>query len=347
MDDPRPSVAVLPFEGRSSDPDDAYFVDGIQDDIITQLTKVRGLRVIASTSTERLRGTSLSAKEIGQQLGVSKLLQGRVQRAGDRVRINVLLVDAATESQEWAERYDRSVTGGNVLAIQSEVAATVAARLKAGMPADESSGAKAEPARNLQAWEAYQRGRNSDNPAEAEQNFRRAIEADPRFAQAYVGLSGALLNQIYSSGARRDVNLPEAEAATETALQLDPKLPDAWLQSADFAMDREGVAAAEAKLRKAIELNPNYAQAYERLSDTLLEVGRAEEAALYAQKGVALDPLSLGLRSSLGQALEAAGRFDEAEAQYRRALEIDPNSAEALQNLAEFEAYDATGLLLP
>jgi TolB-like protein/Tfp pilus assembly protein PilF len=338
-DDPRPSVAVLPFENHSSNTDDAYFVDGIQDDIITQLTKVRGLRVIASTSTERLRGTSMSAREIGRQLGVSKLLQGRVQRAGDRVRINVLLIDAATESQEWAERYDRSVTGANVLAIQSEVAATVAARLKTGMPAEESSGVQTEPTRNIQAWEAYQRGRNSNEPAEAEQNFRRAIEADPRFAPAYVGLSNSLVRQVYTSGARRDVNLPEAEAAVETALQLDPGLPDALLASADFALDREGIEAAEARIRKAIELNPNYAPAYERLSDALLEAGRADEALLYAQKGLALDPLSLGLHGSLAQALETTGRFDEAEAQYRRALEIDPTAPHALQALAAFEAY--------
>jgi TolB-like protein/Tfp pilus assembly protein PilF len=338
-DDPRPSVAVLPFENRSANADDAYFADGIQDDIVTQLSKLPGLRVIASTSTEKLRGTTLSAREIGEQLGVAKLLQGRVQRAGDRVRINVLLVDTSTESQEWAERYDRSVTGSNVLAIQSEVAATVAARLKTGMPSSESDGPGTAKARNLQAWEAYQRGRDSHRWADAEQNFRRAIEADPGFAPAYVGLSNALVRQIFTSGARRDVNLPEAEAAIETALRLDPKLPDALLASADFVMDREGPAAAEATIRKAIESNPNYANAYERLSDMLFGEGRIDEAARYAQKGVALDPLSIGLRGSLAAALEATGRYDEAEAQYRRALEIDPSSSSALMNLAEFEAY--------
>jgi adenylate cyclase len=338
-EDPRPSVAVLPFENRSANADDAYFADGIQDDIVTQLSKLPGLRVIASTSTEKLRGTTLSAREIGQQLGVAKLLQGRVQRAGDRVRINVLLVDAATESQEWAERYDRSVTGSNVLAIQSEVAATVAARLKTGMPASESAGVETAKVRNLQAWEAYQRGRDSDNLADAEQNFRRAIEADPGFAPAYVGLSKALVRQIYESGARRDVNLPEAEAAIETALRLDPKSPEALLASVDFVMDREGPAAAEAVIRKAIESNPNYAQAYERLSDMLLGSGRAAEALRYAQKGVALDPLSTGLRGSLGAAFEATGQYDAAEAQYRRAFEIEPDEPFTLMQLAEFEAY--------
>jgi len=335
LDDPRPSVAVLPFENRSDDPSDEYFVEGIQDDIVTQLTKVPGLRVIASTSTDRLRGTSLSAKEIGQQLEVSKLLQGRVQRAGDRVRINMVLVDAATESQEWAERYDRSVTGANVLAIQSEVAATVAARLKAGMPEEALADGKAASTRNLEAWEAYQRGEHAETLQQAEQYFRRAIEADPRFAPAYVGLSRALVRQIYDSGARRDVNLPEAEAAAETALQLNPDLPEAWFASAEFA---DGVAAAETKLRKAIELNPNYAKGYEKLSDLMFETGRLEEAELFAKKGIALDPLSWGVRVSLAQTFEATGRFDEAETQYRRAIEIDPSNVSP-SYLAMFEAY--------
>jgi TolB-like protein/Tfp pilus assembly protein PilF len=339
LDDPRPSVAVLPFENRSDDPSDEYFVEGIHDDIVTQLTKVTGLRVIASTSTDRLRGTSLSAKEIGQQLDVSKLLQGRVQRAGDRVRINMVLVDAATESQEWAERYDRSVTGANVLAIQSEVAATVAARLKAGIPEEALAGGKGASTRNLEAWEAYQRAETAESLEQAEQYFRRAIEVDPRFALAYVGLSHVLVRQIYASGARRDVNLPEAEAALETALQLDPDLPEALAASAEFAFDDEGVEAAAAKLRKAIELNPNYAHAYEKLSDLMFGEGRAEEAVLYAKKGVALDPLSLGVRGSLAQSLEATGRLDEAEAQYRRAVDIDPSSSYALSMLAMFEAY--------
>lgn len=338
-EDPRPSVAVLPFENRSNDPSDEYFVDGIHDDIVTQLTNVAGLRVIASTSTDRLRGTSLSAKEIGRKLDVSKLLQGRVQRVGDRVRINLVLIDAASESQDWAERYDRSVTGANVLAIQSEVAATVAARLMAGIPAQALSGGKDAATRNLEAWEAFQRGENSQNLAEREQFFRRAIAADPQFAKAYLALANVLQRQIYASGARRDVNLPEAEAAVETALQLDPSLPDALVASAEFAQDREGPASAEAILRKAIALNPNYAAAYERLADLLFDEGRVEESVPYAKKGVALDPLSTGLRQSLGRGLEATGRFDEAEAQYRRGVDIDPSSPWALQTLALFEAY--------
>jgi tetratricopeptide (TPR) repeat protein len=251
------------------------------------------------------------------------------------VRINVLLIDASTESQEWAERYDRSVTGANVLAIQSEVAATVAARLKTGMPESGSVSAETESTRSLQAWEAYQRGQNADTLEDKEQYYRRAIEADPKFVPAYVGLSRVLVRQIYDSGARRDVNLPEAEAAIETALRLDPNSADALVQSAFFAQDGE----AEARLRRAIELNPNHARAYAKLSDLLAESGSFEEALRYAEKGVALDPLSDGLRGSLASSLAALGRFDEAEVQYRRRVEIDPSGSYALRDLAMFEAY--------
>jgi len=341
LDDPRPSVAVLPFENRSASADDAYFADGIQDDILTQLTKVPSLRVIASTSVEQLRGSTLSTQEIGRRLGVAKLLQGRVQRAGDRVRINVALVDAATGSQDWAERYDRSLTGANILAIQSGVAATVAARLQAGLP-PEAVAAVAKNAGstgNIAAWDAYHRGEKAESPEEAEQLYRQAIQADPQFALAYVGLSNSLVSQIYARGARRDVILPEAEAAVETALQLEPGLPEAWVQSGWFFGNRGDAEEEEARIRKAIELNPNYAHAYESLSDLMFEKGRTEEAIVYAQKGVALDPLSPGLRASLAHGFEATGRYDEAEAQYRRAIELDPANAWALSELAEFEAY--------
>ena len=143
-----------------------------------------------------------------------KLLQGRVQRAGKRVRINLLLIDTATQSQEWAERYDRELTAANILAIQSEVAATVAAQLLASVvsPA-KASIAGTKSTQSLEAWEAYHRGQaasaTSEDLSVAEQYFRKAIDADPRFALAYLELAGVLISQVYTRGARRDVNLPE------------------------------------------------------------------------------------------------------------------------------------------
>jgi TolB-like protein/Tfp pilus assembly protein PilF len=338
--DPRPSIAVLPFENRSANQDDAYFVDGIQDDILTQLTKVGALRVIARTSSEQLRGTTLSTREIGDRLGVVKLLQGRVQRAGDRVRINLLLIDTATESQEWAERYDRELTAANILTIQSEVAATVAAQLLASVTSLADAGhAGTKSTQSLEAWDAYHRGQEasgtSDGLPVAEQYFRKAIDADPRFALAYLELANVLIAQVYTRGARRDVNLPEAETAVETALRLDPSLPEAWIASAYFAPDEQ----AEAMYRKAIEIEPNSAHAHEQLSDRLWQTGRWEESLRYAEKAVALDPLSIGVNHSLAQNLEAAGRLDEAEALYHRLVEIHPSDPLPHQLLATFEAY--------
>ena len=195
---------------------------------------------------------------------MTKLLQGRVQRAGDRVRINVLLIDTTTESQEWAERYDRELTAVNILAIQSEVAATVTAQLRANFasPADVVR-AGTTSTQNFEAWEAYQRGQElagkSDSLAVAEQYFRKAIDADPRFAPAYLELAHVLIAQVYTRGARRDVNFAQAESALETALQLDPNLAEAWIVSAEFKLDRGEEQVAEAMYRKAIEIDPNSA----------------------------------------------------------------------------------------
>ena len=157
--DARPSVAVLPFENRSREADDAFFVDGIHDDILTQLTKVGALKVIARTSVEQFRDTKLTTKEIGEKLGVTKVLEGGVQRAGDRVRITVQLIDAATDAHLWAESYDRELTAANIFAIQSEVAAAIAGALKATLTPAEQAAINAIPTQNLEAWEAYQLGK--------------------------------------------------------------------------------------------------------------------------------------------------------------------------------------------
>ena len=186
--DARPSIAVLPFDNRSRVEDDIFFVDGIHDDILTQLSKLSALTVISRTSVERFRDTKLPIKEIARQLGVTSILEGGVQRGGERVRINVQLIDAATDAHLWAETYDRELTAANLFGVQSEVATAIAGALKATLTADEKARVDAVPTQNLEAWEAYQLGRqrmarrSSESLAEAEQFFRKAVALDPQFA---------------------------------------------------------------------------------------------------------------------------------------------------------------------
>ena len=149
--DTRPSIAVLPFENRSDQEKDAYFVDGIHDDILTQLTKIGAMKVIARTSVEQFRDTKLTTKEIGEKLGVTRVLEGGVQRAGDRVRVTVQLIDTATDGHLWAENYDRELTAANIFAIQSEVATAIAAALKAALTPAEKARVNAIPTQNLDA----------------------------------------------------------------------------------------------------------------------------------------------------------------------------------------------------
>jgi TolB-like protein/Flp pilus assembly protein TadD len=344
--DTRPSIAVLPFENRSDQEKDAFFVDGIHDDILTQLTKIGAMKVIARTSVEQFRNTKLTTKEIGEKLGVTRVLEGGVQRAGNRVRVTVQLIDTSTDGHLWAENYDRELTAANIFAIQSEVATAIAAALNATLTAGEKARVAAIPTQNLEAWEAYQLGqqrmakRTSEALAEAETFFRKAIDLDPKFALAWVGLADTLDLQIQYSGAPRAATLASAEDAVAKALELDPNLAEAWASSAAIATDRWQFDRAEPMFHRAIELSPNYAPAYHWLAVMVGGyLGRYDEALVPAEKAVALDPLSAVINASLGSTLMGLGRFDEAEARYRRAIEIDPSMSLAYATLGQLKAY--------
>jgi len=343
--DGRPSIAVLPFDNRSRVEDDVFFVDGIHDDILTQLSKVSGMRVISRTSVEQFRDTKLPIKSIAEQLGVAQILEGGVQRAGDRVRVTVQLIDAATDDHLWAENYDRELTAANIFAIQSEVATAIAAALKATLTADEKARVDAVPTENLEAWEAYQFGkqrmarRTSEALAEAERFFRRAIELDPEFALAHAGLADVLLMQTEYGGAPLESSLAQAEPAVARALALDPNLAEAWASSALIAHQRYQFDGAESKFRKAIELNSNYASAHQWLSGLLFNNGRVGESLRYAEEAVRLDPLSAISNANLGDLLQGVGRFAEAETYYRRAVTIDPAMPGGYHRIGLLDAY--------
>ena len=338
-------MAVLPFENRSREADDAYFVDGIHDDILTQLSKVSALRVISRTSVERFRESKLSLQQIAQQLGVRSILEGGVQRAGDRVRINVQLIDATTDAHMWAETYDRELVAANIFAIQSELAAAIADALKASLTPSEQARAKRVPTQNLEAWEAYQLGRQrmakrtSAALTDAEQFFRKATNLDPKFALAWTGLADTFYLQTLYAGRSPDAGLRDAEQAATKALELDPNLAEAWTSAAGIASERQQFDRSEEMFRRAIELNPNYALAHHWLSALLFQLGRWDEALQEARRVVVLDPLSAVANEQLGTAQEQLGRYQEAEASYRKTLTIDPLRPNGYWSLSFLNAY--------
>jgi TolB-like protein/Tfp pilus assembly protein PilF len=342
--DERPSIAVLPFENRSRLEDDAFFVDGIHDDILTRLSKVSALRVISRTSVARFRGTQLSLQQVAQQLGVTKVLEGGVQRAGERVRISVQLIDAATDAHLWAESYDRELTAANIFIIQSEVATAIAAALRASLTPAEQARAHAIPTEDLRAWQAYQLGKRSmlrrtqDGMREALTFFQAAIGADPAFALAWVGLADTLLIQYFYDYAPEEDSLAGAKDAIDRALTLDPDLAPAHASLGNAFWQRREYPPAEAAYRKAIALDPNYETVYHWYALLLGELGRWDESLQAAQQAVALDPLSPILHNAAAQALEGLGRFDEALARYERAIELDPAMPVLNWNISTLQA---------
>lgn len=329
--DARPSVAVLPFKNRSARKDDVFFVDGMHDDVLTQLSKVSALKVISRTSVEQFRNTTLSTRAIAEQLGVKSILEGGVQRAGDRVRINVQLIDASSDVHIWAESYDRELTAANIFSLQSEVAAAIAAALKATLTAAEKLRVDTIPTRSLQAWEAYQLGRQemarrtTESLAAAESSFRKSIEIDPQFALAYVGIAETLVLRLGYTGYPLAETLEQAEAAVSESLALEPHLAEAVAGAARIALLRGNYPAAESGYRRSIELSPSSAAAYYGCSQLYGLMGRNDESLDCAKRAAELDPLSVSINFNLGRALERVGQFGDALDRYRKAIEIDPS----------------------
>jgi TolB-like protein/Tfp pilus assembly protein PilF len=327
------SIAVLLFDNLSGDAATQPFTDGIHNDILTQLSKIRALKVIARTSMERLDPT-LSIPEIGTKLGVAVVLEGGVQRARDRVRINVQLIDCKTEAHLWAETYDRELTAANIFSIQSEIAKTVADALRAALSPEEQARLAIIPTENLAAYEAYLLGKQhiaeetAASSAEAIGYFQQAIELDPAFALAYVGLADGYSFQFWNGGLPPEEALAKAQTAADKALELDDRLGEAYNSLGGIKHARFDLEGAEATYQRALELNPNYATAYYWYGDLLLgALGRPEEALALHRKALELDPFSGGILTSIASDLESLGRFDEALAGYEKLIAIDPSFA--------------------
>ena len=355
------SIAVLPFVNRSADESDAYFVDGIHDDILTQLHKVSGIdKVISRTSMERYRDTEMSIPEIAAELGVSTVLEGSVQRAGDRVRITVQLIGAVNDEHLWAENFDRDLTTENVFEIQSEISIAIAESLQATLTDDESSELSGIPTLSLAAYDAYLLGRYSmrdREPSEIERAkayFEEAIDLDPEFALAYVGLADAfLLTNIYRATTDEEgiANLVESESAARRALEINGRLGEAyaslgygqWQRAVFWGFGEESLLLADTYYQQALELSPNYADLYRWYAQTLWLLSKPEDALAMAARAVALDPLLAVNHVMLGDAYDVNGRTEEALASYAKSVEISPEfglaNAEKITMLFKHSRY--------
>jgi len=338
----RPSVAVLPFANRSAKEEDAFFVDGIHDDLLSRISKIGAIKTISRTSVLQYRDTTKTIPQIAEELGVATVLEGGVQRAGEQVRINAQLIDARTDEHLWSEIYDRQLSAANIFTIQSEIATAIAEALQATLSPQEQDRLKAVPTENLAALEAYFHGkqrmvkRMTGALAEAVDYFQQAIELDPDFALAYVGLADSYLLQANYSGLPKDEMLPKMEAAIDKALKLDDQLGEVYTTLGAFQRQKRDLAAAEVAFKRALELNPNYATAHQWYGTFLNNYGRAEEALARFRKAQELDPLSAIFKVNVGEALERLGRFDEALAQYKKVIEIDPAFAHAYERIGYF-----------
>jgi TolB-like protein/Flp pilus assembly protein TadD len=324
------SIAVLPFDNLSRDPDNAYFTEGVQDEILTRLAKVADLKVISRTSTQQFKSTPEDLPRIAKQLGVAHVLEGSVQRANDQIRVNVQLINALTDAHLWAETFDRRLT--DIFAVESEIAKTITDTLQAKLSGSEKHAIAARPTENAEAHQLYLKGRFFWNKRTGKdlkksiEYFQQAINADPNYALAYAGIADAyVFLPGYTAGTPQDC-YPKAMAAAKKALELDDTLAEAhttlalaiWYYDFDFSQ-------ANKEFQRAIELNPNYATAHQQYgNNTLSALGRFDDAIAEGKQAVELDPLSLVINSDLGVDYFFARRYDEAIAQFHKTLEMDP-----------------------
>jgi TolB-like protein/class 3 adenylate cyclase len=336
------SVAVLPFENLTSDKENAYFADGIQEEILTRLAKIADLKVISRTSTLQYKSAPENLSQIAQQLGVAHIVEGSVQKSGEAVRVNVQLINALTDAHLWAETYDRKLT--DAFALETDVAKAIADKLQARISGRESDAISKHPTEDSEAHQLYLKGRYFWNKRSADglrtsiNYFSEAIEKDPAYALAYAGLAdayGILPNYSRTPGPEA---YPKAEAAAVKALELDDGIAEAHIALANVRLWHRWGNGAEAEFRKGLELDPNYSTGHQWYSIYLSVIGRGDEAIAEMERARELDPFSIIINTELGCPYLYSKRYARAIEYFQKAVEMDPNFPFAHFALAE--AYD-------
>jgi TolB-like protein/Flp pilus assembly protein TadD len=326
------SIAVLPFDNLSPDPENAYFADGIQEEILTRLCKIRELKVVSRTSTQSYRGATTNVRAIAQQLGVAHVVEGSVRKAGDQVRVHVQLISAADEVHLWAERYDRKLT--DIFAVETEIAGNIAEALQARLTGAEQQAIASRPTDNAEAHQLYLKGLYywnkffAPNFDKSREYFECAIELDPNYALAYAGLSVYYAFAAANGLMDAEVGWPPAIAAVEKALSLDPNLAEAYnpLAAVKLYHDRDW-PAAERAFRRGIELNPNFGEIHQHYALCLMSFNRREEALAQMASGLEFEPLSPRFHVNWARYLFFTRDYDSAINQFRTTIELDPNYA--------------------
>ena len=336
------SIAVLPFENLSEDKSNAYFADGIQDEILTRLSKIADLKVISRTSTQRYKKTHQKLSEIAKQLGVANLLEGSVQKTNDQVRVNVQLIRAANDSHLWAETFDRKLT--DIFSVESEVAKAIADQLRAKLTGQEEQVIAARPTNNPQAYDAYLRGlayslKTGNSPANtlgAQKYLKEAVRLDPKFALAwallsYVDALGYLTLTLQPTDALRD----ETGQAAETALALQPNLGEAILAKGYYYYAcLKDYDAAVRYFEQARQFLPNSSQIPESLAYVARRRGQWERSESYFNEAERLDPRNASLLTQHAQSYMIVRRFPEALRKFDQVLDIIPDDVDTLAQKA-------------
>src|SRR3989475_12805941 len=342
------SIAVLPFENLSDDKENAYFADGIQDDVLTNLSKIGDLKVISRTSVMPYRGKASNVREIGKALGVATILEGSVRRIGNRVRVNVQLINAENDEHIWAEDYDRELT--DVFAIQTDLAQKIATELRAKLSPSEKALMERKPTENGEAYLAFVQAHDLQCAVEdlgklkqSEQLYARAIELDPKFALAlarYSQLQGWLFHSIEPTRERRQ----KARALAEQALQLQPDLPEAHLAMGfSYYYGDNNYDAAQKEFEIARRGLPNESEVYLALGAIQRRQGKWAESTANLEKAASLNPKDSWPLQNLANNYQVLRNFDAANKTIDRGLQINPTEVglwEIKSKLAIFEKGD-------